>query len=158
MWCTSGLTHSDVEHIITMFVKTREMGILMVSQLRYQLKTEESTSNPVWGSSKSDFALHWSFFLRTSPAWSSPWRRCRFLPSGLRRWRKILQLLNMLFPPRWDEYEQFSCECEEMNEMDVFWWWHERDLTEFNMLIIMIMVHWVKIKQKLEWWKMVEWQ
>ena len=98
------------------------------------------------------------FFLRTSPAWSSPWRRCRCLPSGLRRWRKILQLLNMLFPPRWDEYEQFSCEYEEMDEMDVFWWWHERDLAEFNMLIIMIMVHWVKIKQKLEWWKMVEWQ
>ena len=44
-------------------------------------------------------------FLRTSPAWSSPWRRFRCLPSGLRRWRKILQLLNMLFPPRWHEYE-----------------------------------------------------
>ena len=87
------------------------------------------------------------FFLRTSPAWSSPWRRCRCLPSGLRRWRKILQLLNMLFRLRWDEYEQFSCEYEKKDEMDVFWWWHERDLAEFNMLIIMIMVHWAKIKQ-----------
>ena len=86
-------------------------------------------------------------FLRTSPAWSSPWTRCRCSPSGLRRWRKILQLLNMLFPPRWDEHVQFSCEYENMDKMDVYWWWHERDLAQFNMLIIMIMVHWAKIKR-----------
>ena len=26
----------------------------------------------------------------------------------------------MLFPPRWDEYEQFSCEYENMDEMDIY--------------------------------------